>query len=331
MRKDRVLRFYSANFPDQGIIECDLDHLVYDKSHGWANYAKGIFAEFFHRGLIIPFGFDSAVSGDLPTASGLSSSASIELLFATMLNTILGYQLSKPDLAVLGKKVENEYIGVNCGIMDQFIIANGQKDHAILLNTSTLAFKQVPILLKDYDIVICNSKVKRGLADTKYNERRSECDKALAILKTHTPIANLCDLTPNQFAPLERYLTDAIVLRRARHAITENARTVGAYDQLLKGDLLGFGAALDASHVSLRDDYEVSCKELDILVSLAKKNGSIGSRMTGAGFGGCTVNLVPKTKLKTFMANVAKGYLQETGITVEIYVAQIADGTKEIQ
>lgn len=330
LRKDDNIRLYSENFPSAGTIEVNLHHLDYQAEHHWANYAKGVVKELTDRGFIISRGFDIVIYGDLPNSSGLSSSASIELLIAVMMNDLFGLNISRPDLAVLCKKVENEYIGVNCGIMDQFIIANGVKDHALLLDCNTLKYTKVPLELGDYAIVICNSKVKRGLVDSKYNERRNECEKSLTVFKKYLDINYLCDLSLNDFNLYQKFLSDETLVKRSRHAVTENFRAKEAVHQLKDNDLMGFGLAMNASHDSLRDDYEVSCPELDTLVALARENGSIGSRMTGAGFGGCTVNLVKKSEIDAFTKNVLSGYLKKCGIQGEIYVALPSDGTKEI-
>jgi galactokinase len=330
VRSDRTIRFYSQNFEKNGIITVSLEDLEFRFLHGWANYCKGVIREMKSRGLKIDKGFDIAIFGDLPNGSGLSSSASIELLIAVMMNNLFHLGLSAPDLAILCKKVENQYIGVNCGIMDQFIIANAIEDHAILLDCTMLSFTQVPLALGEYAIVICNSEVKRGLVDSKYNERRSQCEAALRIFQEHLPIQALCDMTMDQFDRYAQYLKNDVLFRRARHAVSENVRTKNAHLQLVANDLKGFGAAMTASHRSLRDDYEVSCPELDTLVEAALQNGSIGSRMTGAGFGGCTVNLVKKTDLDAFKAAVTQTYRDKHGLETAIYVAKPSDGTKEI-
>lgn len=330
LRNDDLIRLYSENFPFAGTIEINLHDLDFQDNHHWANYAKGVIREIIDRGYEIHRGFDIVIYGDLPNSSGLSSSASIELLIAVMMNDLFGLNISRPDLAVLCKKVENDYIGVNCGIMDQFIIANGVKDHALLLDCNTLEYTKVPLELKDYAIVICNSKVKRGLVDSKYNERRKECEESLAVFKKYQKINYLCDLSLKDFNSFQQYLGNETFVKRSRHAVTENLRAKEAVHQLKNNDLIGFGQAMNASHDSLRDDYEVTCPELDTLVTLARENGSIGSRMTGAGFGGCTVNLVKKAEIDTFRNNVLAGYMAKCGILGEVYVALPSDGTKEI-
>jgi galactokinase len=328
-RKDRKIRMISGNFPEVGIIESNLDDLTNKKQDRWANYVKGIVELFVRLGKPIEVGFDLAIFGDLPNSSGLSSSASVEVLTGVMLNHLYDLHFTPVELAVYGKEVENKYIGVNCGIMDQFVIAVGQANHAILLDTATLEYEAVPLRLDEYEILICNSKVKRGLVDSSYNERRADCDTAVAQLKRYVDIDYLCDLTPAEFAPLAQHLKGD-PLKRARHAITENDRTMEATRRLKNNDFIGFGQLLNATHVSLRDDFEVSCKELDKLVELALANGSIGSRMTGAGFGGCTVNIVKRADRERFIRDVSQGYKKAFGFDCEIYVAAVADGAKEL-
>lgn len=330
LREDQIIHFFSANFEKQGMVQSSLSSLEYKAEDGWANYAKGIIKLLIDEGYPITRGFDISILGNLPVGAGLSSSASIEALVIEMMNVVFNLQISRVQMALFSQKVENEYIHVHCGIMDQFIILNGRKDHAIYLNTNTLAFLYAPIVLDDYEIVICNSMVKRGLAGSKYNERRAECDAALKVFQKNLDVQSLCDVTLDQWLEWSPSLKNDILLKRSRHVITENHRTALTFDALQKNDIQTVGKYLYESHVSLRDDYEVSCKELDLLVELAMQNHSIGSRMTGAGFGGCTVNIVPKKAMNAFIANVKIGYLHETGIEPEIIVARVSDGTKEM-
>jgi len=330
LRKNHTIRLYSENFPEIGIVTVSLDDLKYRTEHHWANYVKGIIYELIESGHRIATGFDIALYGDLPNSSGLSSSASVELLIGIMMNDLFKLGISRTDLALLGKKVENEYIGVNCGIMDQFVIANGRKNHALLLDCNSLEYKTVPLELKDYSIVICNSNVKRGLSGSKYNERRAECQAGLEIFKQYLAIENLCDMSQAQFDQYASLIKADNILRRCRHAVTENQRVVQAVEQLKADNLIAFGKAITASHESLKTDYEVSIPELDTLVGLALKNGSIGSRMTGAGFGGCTVNLVKTADIGRFSQAVIDGYGQIHHLTAKIYVASPSDGTKEL-
>ena len=324
------IRLYSHNFQYAGIIEVPLSALAYDSAHGWANYVKGIVKEIIDRGYRIPSGFDIAIYGNLPNGAGLSSSASIELLIAFMMNSLFDLGISRTDLALLSKKVENEYLNVKCGIMDQFAIANGKKGHAIFLDTNSLVYTYVPIKLEGYDIVICNSKVRRGLSDSKYNRRREECDIALQILQQELPVKNLCEITFPEFTRHLHLIKDETILKRAKHVITENQRTLNSYRLLVENDLISFGEMLLESHYSLRNDYEVSCDELDTLVELATNHGSIGSRMTGAGFGGCTVNIVPSQIFPKVKENVAKAYQTKYGLAPDILIANPDDGVKEI-
>lgn len=331
LRHDQTIQFYSENFAGFGKVSLSLSDLSYQSKHGWANYAKGVIHELIERNYQIPYGFDIAIYSDLPSGAGLSSSASVEVLIATMMVEMFHLEISKPEIALLCQKVENQYIGVNCGIMDQFVIANGTKDHALLLDTGTLDFQNVPLELNDYEIVICNSNVKRGLVDSKYNERRSECEEALQIMKEIYPIKNLCDMMPSQIEGYESKFNNPIVYKRMRHAVTENDRTKQAVAFLKNNDIVSFGKLITLSHLSLKDDFEVSIDKLDGLVEIALQEGSIGSRMTGAGFGGCTVNIVEKDKIDQFRQNVIKRYHDTYGLTPDVYIASPSDGTKEMK
>lgn len=326
----KTIRLYSHNFQYAGIIEVPLAKLEYASEHGWANYVKGIIKELIDRKYLLFTGFDIAIYGDLPTGAGLSSSASIELLIAYMMNSLFDLGINRTDLALLSKKVENDYLNVKCGIMDQFVIANGKKGHAILLDTNSLAYTYVPLHLDGYDIVICNSKVRRGLSDSKYNRRREECDIALKILQQKIPAKNLCEIALPDFTRHMHLIKDPTILKRAKHVITENQRTLNSNRLLIENDIISFGEMLLESHYSLRNDYEVSCDELDTLVELATNHGSIGSRMTGAGFGGCTINIVPSTFFAKFKENVAKGYQKKYGLEPDILIVNPEDGTREI-
>ncbi len=330
IRKGRTIRLYSGNFPDLGVIEVSLDDLDYRSRHAWGNYAKGIVREFMVRNLRIRNGFDLVIFGDLISGAGLSSSASIELLVATIINTLFGFSLSTTELALLAKFVENEYMHVNCGIMDQFVIANGKKGHALLLNTQTLDYREIELNLGEYDIVICNSMKKRGLVDSKYNIRKEECERALSILSEYTDHKTLADIPYPEFVNLEEKLDDPVLASRVRHVITENTRTLNAYNQLMANDLEGFGKSLLASHYSLKNDYAVSSDELDFLVELAMKYGSLGSKMTGAGFGGCTVNIVKHSDFEKFKENVQSEYKKRFNVIPDVLIANPEDGAKEI-
>ena len=328
-RADRTFRMYSENFADLGVMEFTLDELVNDKKHDWANYPKGVIKMFVEEGFKIDSGFDFLVSGNIPNGAGLSSSASIEMLTGIVLKDLFHLSIDPIAMALLGKKVENLFIGVNSGIMDQFAIAMGKKDHAILLDCNTLKYDYVPVVLKDEVIVIANTNKRRGLADSKYNERRAECDEALAELQTKLPIKALGELSIEEFEANKDLIKSPIRQKRAKHAVYENQRTLKAQKELSAGNLAEFGKLMNQSHISLRDDYEVTGKELDTLAALAwEQEGVIGSRMTGAGFGGCTVSIVKKNKVDDFIKNVGAAYQKEIGYAADFYIANISDGAK---
>ena len=301
-REDRKLRFYSMNFGELGVIESDLDDLTPYPEANWTNYPKGVIWAFGEKGMEIPCGMDLLLYGNIPNGSGLSSSASVEVLTGYILRDFWGYEISNQDLALIGQFSEHKYNGVNCGIMDQFAIAMGKANHAIFLDTATLEYTYAPIELKGVKIVIACSNKKRGLGDSKYNERRTECETALAEIQQVAGILSLGDLDEIQFNYCQNMIKDEDRKARARHAVTENQRTIQAVEALNNNNISLFGSLMNASHISLRDDYEVTGIELDTLVEAAWKiPGVIGSRMTGAGFGGCTVSLVPEAAIPTFI------------------------------
>ncbi|HWQ29825.1 MAG TPA: galactokinase [Negativicutes bacterium] len=329
-REDTRLRLYSRNFEDMGIIEADIDGLVYDKAHDWANYPKGIVRTFKDKGFIIDKGFDIMFIGNIPNGAGLSSSASIELVTSVVLKELFGLNVEMLDMVKLSQISENNFNGVNCGIMDQFACGMGRKNQAMLLNTTTLEYKYVPVNMEEVSIVIANTNKRRGLADSKYNERRSQCEEALAALRSKLGIESLGDLTEEEFESNVQLIENEVNRRRARHAVYENRRTIKAVKALGDGDIKGFGKLMNESHISLRDDYEVTGVELDTLVAAAWRNGAIGSRMTGAGFGGCTVSLVEKSRLEAFIELVGQEYLDKIGYKADFYVASIGDGARRI-
>jgi galactokinase len=331
-REDQVIRLYSTNFPEKGIIEFNLNELVYEKEHNWANYPKGMIRYMIEAGYEIPTGFDCAIEGNIPNGAGLSSSASIELLTGVLVNGLFELEIPRLDLIKLGKKVENEFIGVNSGIMDQFAIGMGKKDAGILLDCQTLSYEYAPIHLDDYKILIMNTNKRRELADSKYNERRGECEEALAQLQQKLPIEALGQLSEAEFDENQYLITNETVRKRAKHAVYENVRTIKALEELKAGNLEAFGQLINQSHVSLRDDYEVTGVELDSLVEAAwKQPGVLGARMTGAGFGGCAIAIVENDEVENFIANVGSAYLEKIGYKAEFYAASIGDGAKEIQ
>ena len=330
-RADRTFRMYSENFADLGVMEFTLDELVNDKKHDWANYPKGVIKMFVEEGFKIDSGFDFLVSGNIPNGAGLSSSASIEMLTGIVLKDLFHLSIDPIAMALLGKKVENLFIGVNSGIMDQFAIAMGKKDHAILLDCNTLKYDYVPVVLKDEVIVIANTNKRRGLADSKYNERRPECDEALAELQTKLPIKALGELSIEEFEANKDLIKSPIRQKRAKHAVYENQRTLKAQKELSAGNLAEFGKLMNQSHISLRDDYEVTGVELDTLAALAwEQPGVVGSRMTGAGFGGCTVSIVKKDKVDDFIKNVGEAYKNKIGYAADFYIAAVSEGARKL-
>lgn len=327
LRNDRKLRFYSMNFEQLGVIESELDGLKPEKEADWTNYPKGVMWAFGEKGFQIPQGMDLLLSGNIPNGSGLSSSASVEVLTGHILREFFGFQVSNQELALIGQYSENKFNGVNCGIMDQFAIAMGKKDHAIFLDTADLSYTYAPIKLSGVKLVIACSNKKRGLGDSKYNERRSECETALSELQKVVKIKSLGELTEEQFEEYQSAISDPVRVRRARHAVYENQRTIKAVSALQANDIEEFGRLMNASHVSLRDDYEVTGIELDTLVEEAwKVPGVIGSRMTGAGFGGCTVSLVKEEDIDLFTRQVGDAYLKKIGYAADFYVVEIGDG-----
>lgn len=326
-RQDRKLRFYSMNFEQLGVMESSLDELVPSKDADWTNYPKGVLWAFKERGMEVTEGFDLLLFGNIPNGSGLSSSASVEVLTGYILKDQYGFDVTNQDLALIGQFSENRFNGVNCGIMDQFAIAMGKADHAIFLDTNTLDYTYVPLKLDGEKIVIACSNKKRGLGDSKYNERRSECETALAELQKVVDIKSLGELTEEQFEANKDAIGDEVRVRRARHAVYENQRTIQAVEALQKQDLKKFGELMNASHVSLRDDYEVTGIELDTLVEEAwKVDGVIGSRMTGAGFGGCTVSIVEDAAVDRFIESVGTAYRDKIGYAADFYVVQVGSG-----
>ncbi|OUQ51226.1 galactokinase [Lachnoclostridium sp. An118] len=330
-REDRKIRFYSMNFRDLGVIETSLDELTPDKKAGWTNYPKGVMWAFRGRGYEMDCGLDVVIYGDIPNGSGLSSSASLEVLTGTMLKDLYGFPVSMVEIAQIGQYSENNFNGCNCGIMDQFASAMGKKDHAIFLDTNTLQYEYAPVKLEDAKIVITNSKVKHSLVDSAYNDRRNECERALADLKKVTDISALGDLTEEAFEAHKDAIQEEVCRKRAKHAVYENQRTIHAEAALKEGNVEQFGKYMNQSHISLRDDYEVSCQEIDVLVDLAwSVPGVIGSRITGGGFGGCTVSIVKNDAVDTFIDTVKKGYKDKCHKTAEFYVVEVGDGAHRL-
>ena len=327
LREDDKLCLYSMNFEESGIGESRLADIEQKTEGDWRNYPKGIVWAFGKKGFKVNKGLDILYFGNIPNGSGLSSSASIEVLTGFILKELFGFDVTNQDLALIGQFSENQYNGVNCGIMDQFAIAMGKEDSAIFLDTADLSFEYAPIALAGSKIVILNTNKKRGLGDSKYNERRAECETALALLQTKLSIQSLGELTEEEFEANKELIGDEIKIKRAKHAVYENQRTIKAVQALKDNDLALFGKLMIASHNSLRDDYEVTGKELDTLVAEAlKQDGVIGARMTGAGFGGCAVSIVKEEAVATFIENVGKAYEEQIGYAADFYVVEIGNG-----
>lgn len=326
-REDKKLRFYSMNFEQLGVIESSVEDLKPEKEADWTNYPKGVMWAFGEKGMKVTQGMDIVLFGNIPNGSGLSSSASVEVLTGFILRDMFGFDVTNQDLALIGQYSENKFNGVNCGIMDQFAIAMGKKGNAIFLDTATLQYEYAPIELADAKIVISCSNKKRGLGDSKYNERRSECERALAELKEVVKIESLGDLTEEQFEQYKDAIKEEVCKKRAKHAVYENQRTIHAVRALKENNVALFGKLMNESHVSLRDDYEVTGIELDTLVEEAWKiDGVIGARMTGAGFGGCTVSIVKDAAVETFIREVGAAYKKKIGYAADFYVVEIGDG-----
>ena len=326
-REDKKLRFYSMNFEQLGIIESSVEDLKPEKEADWTNYPKGVMWAFGEKGMKVTQGMDIVLFGNIPNGSGLSSSASVEVLTGFILRDMFGFDVTNQDLSLIGQYSENKFNGVNCGIMDQFAIAMGKKGNAIFLDTATLQYEYAPIELADAKIVISCSNKKRGLGDSKYNERRSECERALAELKEVVKIESLGDLTEEQFEQYKDAIKEEVCKKRAKHAVYENQRTIHAVRALKENNVALFGKLMNESHVSLRDDYEVTGIELDTLVEEAWKiDGVIGARMTGAGFGGCTVSIVKDAAVETFIREVGAAYEKKIGYAADFYVVEIGDG-----
>ena len=328
---DKLDIFYSMNFEKLGVIESSITDLKPEKEAHWTNYPKGVMWAFEKRGFKMPCGLDIVLNGNIPNGSGLSSSASLEVLTGYLLRDLFGFDVTNVDLALIGQYSENNFNGMNCGIMDQFASAMGKKDNAIFLDTADLSFEYAPLVLEGAKIIVTNSKVKHSLVDSEYNVRRSECEKALEELQSVIGINTLGDLSEEQFEQYKAAIKDDVRVRRAKHAVYENQRTVRAVEALKKNDLTLFGRLMNESHVSLRDDYQVSCDEIDVLVEEAwKVPGVIGSRITGGGFGGCTVSIVKEEAVEAFREKVGAAYRERVGKEADFYVVEIGDGPSKL-
>ncbi|MGO2117343.1 MAG: galactokinase [Fusobacterium sp.] len=329
-RKDQNFNLFSINFPNDKIITFQGNNLK--KSGIWGDYCKGVIKIFQDNNHNIPFGLDIVFYGNIPNGAGLSSSASLEVLMGTILNTTFNLNVPMIDIIKYSQRAENDFIGVSCGIMDQFAVGMGKKDNAILLNCDTLDYEYVPISLENASIVIMNTNKRRGLADSKYNERRIYCEKALEDLKnSKIEIENLCDLSMEEFKKVKHFIREKEALLRATHAVSENDRVLKGMLALKNNDIKTFGKLMNESHVSLRDNYEVTGFELDAIVKAAwEEPGIIGSRMTGAGFGGCAVSIVENDFIDNFIENVGKKYTKETSLVADFYIAKIGDGSRKL-
>ena len=326
-RDDRKLRFYSMNFDNLGVVESSLDEFTPDPDGLWTNYPMGVMWAFEGRGMKLESGLDIVLFGNIPNGSGLSSSASLEVVTGYMLKDIYGFDVTNQDMALIGQYSENNYNGCNCGIMDQFASAMGKKDNAIFLDCNTLDFEYAPIVLDGAKIVVTNSMVKHSLVTSAYNDRRNESAQALKDLQTVCDIKTLGDLTDEEFEAHKDAIKDEVARKRGKHAVYENQRTIKAVKALKDNDLATFGKLMNASHVSLRDDYETSCPEVDVLVDEAWKiSGVIGSRITGGGFGGCTVSIVKDEAVDSFIEKVGAAYKDKIGYAADFYVVEIGDG-----
>ncbi|MCG7338257.1 galactokinase [Staphylococcus sp. ACRSN] len=330
-RSDDIVQLYSNNFEENGIIRFTLNELQFNQAHDWANYPKGIIKYLKEKYSNITNGFNILVEGNIPNGASLSSSASIELLTGWLLKELFNLDLARLELIKIGQQVENEFMGVNSGIMDQFIIGMGKAEHAIMLDTATLNYDFVPAKFGDYVISIMNTNKRRNLTESKYNERRAECESALKALQKELDIEALGELSTDQFKVYQHLIENDVELKRARHAVTENERTKKAFKTLEQSDFVSFGQLLNASHASLKNDYEVTGKELDTLAETAQQvEGVLGARMTGAGFAGCAIALVHKDSIKQLEAEVSKQYQDEIGYLPSFYHVGISEGVKEL-
>ena len=332
-RTDRVMRFFSVNFEKLGVISTSLDDLTPSKQAGWTNYPKGVVWAFAQKGHPIDCGFDMVIYGDIPNGSGLSSSASLEVLTGEMLRSFFGMEdvLTNEDLAFIGQYSENEYNGMKCGIMDQFASAMGKEGNAIFLDTNSMEFEYAPLNLEGMKLMVTNTNKKHSLVDSEYNLRREQCGRALADLQKKLDVKTLGDLSIEEYEANKSLIEDEVCRRRAKHAVYENQRTIEAVAALKAGDVEYFGKLMNESHVSLRDDYETSCKEADILAEEAWKiPGVLGSRITGGGFGGCTVSIVKDEAVEEFQKKLGEVYLEKVGYPASFYTLEIGGGPKEL-
>ncbi len=330
VRKDQVFRFHSDNFKEVGIIEVSLNSLDYDSSHEWTNYVKGVLKYVNENYEGVTFGFDLEVNGTLPPASGLSSSASLQVLVAYICNDLYELGLTREKMALIAQHVENNYMGMHCGIMDQLIIAKGIKNKALLMNTATLETTPVDAFFEGYTWVIMNSNYKRKTTESKYNERVKETKEGLRIIQQSKVCKYLCDLTPSEFDEVKNEIKDDVILRRVRHVINEQQRVLDSKTALSTKDANWFGRLLNESHQSLKDDYEVTGFNLDSLTNASRTHKAIGARVTGAGFGGCAIALVKNEDVNEMIEKTKKTYYEETKTKAEFYLVEFTDGVSKL-
>ena len=330
-REDKMVYAFSDNLPELGTISFSLDHITYEKEDNWTNYVKGMLLYIQEKMGDFSHGFDLFIYGTIPNGASLSSSASLEVLTGVIANDLYQTDLSGETIAKLGMRVENEFLNLNSGIMDQFIIANAKKEHALLLDTNTLEYEQIPLNLPNQKIVIMNSLARRELVDSEYNIRREQCEEALEMLQKVVSVSSLGELSESEFEEYKYAITDSVLERRAKHAVYENVRTEKAAEALKNNQLEAFGQLMNESHLSLHEDYEVTVKETDLLVRSAwKQEGVLGARMTGGGFGGCCIAIVENESVDSFIDHVGTEYEEEIGFAPEFYIAETEDGAKKI-
>lgn len=329
-RDDNIVNLASTNFSLR--ITVDINNIEYIEEDDWANYPKGVLKTMLRKGYKVS-GMDVLISGNIPNGAGLSSSASLELLVGVAVNDLFNDgSIDRVELTRIGQEAENKFVGVNCGIMDQFAIGMGRKNKAILLDCSTLKYEYADVNIGKYRLVIMNTNKRRALNESKYNERRAECEEALEEISKHKSINSLCELSPEEFDKFENFISKQAVRNRAKHAVYENDRVLKVFNYLNEGKIAEVGELLTKSHESLRYLYEVTGRELDTIVDESLKvKGCIGARMTGAGFGGCAIALVEDDCIDDFISNVKQNYTDKIGYEPSFYLSGIGEGSREIR
>lgn len=329
-RQDKEVHAFSGNFPEVGTLSFSIESIEYDKADSWSNYLKGMIKYIQDEYGILPNGFDVYIYGTIPNGASLSSSASLELLIGVIIRELFNLDLPQLDIVKLGMKTENEFLGLNSGILDQFAIGMAKKSYAVLLDTNTLIYEYVPLVLPNHKILIMNSMTRRELVDSEYNTRRRQCEEALERLQTTLNVTSLGEVSVEDFEEHKAVIEDKVLIRRARHAVYESDRTERAAEALKQGELEQFGRYMNESHVSLHDDYEVTIEATDLLPRLAwEQDGVVGARMTGGGFGGCCIAIVEQDAVERVIDYIATGFKEKMGYNAEFYIVETADGTKE--